>query len=750
MVASEQAPGGTATANGDPADNAGDGPVRFGTFTGVFTPTLLTIFGVIMYVRIGWAVGNAGLLGAWLVMLLSVTITAATSLSLSSIATNTRVGPGGPYAIITRSLGLEVGGSIGLSLYLTRPLGVAMYIIGFREGWLWVFPDHPAIAVDLSVFALLVGISYVSANLAFRVQFLIMAVIFGSLASIFLSPVTFEPRAEITWWGDYPGSPETGFEGINFWIVFAVFFPAGTGILAGANMSGDLKNPRRAIPVGTLWALGLSSVIYFALAWWCARAGTPEELTSNYTIAIDRALWPPLVLAGLLGATASSALAGLVGGPRILMAMGQNRIIPGSAVLARTGRDGNPRVAILVTAAITAAFLMVRDLNAIAILVTMFFLITYAMLNVVVLVEGKLGLVSFRPTLRIPLLVPLIGVVGAMFSMFIVNPTFGLVAVGMVVATYWWIRRRGRAAPTEDVRSSVFVAMAQWAASRVTNTEHENKRAWKPNLLVPVRSPERVRGRFQLLIDLTRPDGSITLLGLSQDADREPMRRRLVDLSEAFRREHIHSSATVLRAGDAPATILSSLEALQAAFFRPNVLLLNLASSEAEDIVADLPGFVEAASRLRVGMVVVAMHPAAGLGHRRRVNLWVRPAPGTWDPVAAFSSGNLNLNLLTAYRLLRQWDAEVTMLTVIGDEADEAAARGFQEELCDLARFPASVEREVVVGGFERCLEQAPDADINIVGLPANRDSAYLRQLVTISRSTCIFVCDSGRESALV
>jgi solute carrier family 12 (sodium/potassium/chloride transporter), member 2 len=516
-------------------------------------------------------------------------------------------------------------------------------------------------------------------------------------------------------------------------------------------MSGDLKDPRRAIPAGTLWAVAITSVVYLALAWWCARAASPEELINNYTVVIDRSLWPPIVLAGLLGATASSALVGLVDGPRILMAMGENRIVPFGKILARTSADGNPRISIVVTALITLAFVMLRDLNTIATLVTMFFLITYGMLNVVVLVEGRLGLVSFRPTLRIPLLVPLFGVAGCVFSMFIVNPTFGLVSVGLVVAFYMYSRRRGQQrAHAEDVRSSVFVAVAQWAASRVTNADHENKRAWKPNILVPVRYPERVAGQFQLLIDLTRPDGSVTLLGLDASGDTAAMRGRLVSLSESFRKHRIQSSATVLRATDGISEILAALESLQAAFFRPNVLLLNLGSSGADDVVADLAGAVAAAATIRVGMVVVATHPLAGLGQRRRVNLWVRPAPGTWDPAPAFSSGNLNLNLLMGYRLMRQWDAEVTLLTVVTDEGEAAAASRFQEELCDLARYPDRVERRVVVGDFEQCLASATTADVNLIGLPANRDAAYFRKLVVTARSTCLFVCDSGRESALV
>lgn len=124
----------------DPASPPAERPGRFGTFAGVFTPTLLTILGVIMYLRLPWVVGHGGLLGGLLVVGLALLITTTTGLSLSSIATNTRLGAGGPYGIIARALGLEVGGSIGVPLYLSQALAVTMYIFGFREGWTWIFP----------------------------------------------------------------------------------------------------------------------------------------------------------------------------------------------------------------------------------------------------------------------------------------------------------------------------------------------------------------------------------------------------------------------------------------------------------------------------------------------------------------------------------------------------------------------------------------------------------------------------------
>lgn len=750
LDASDEAAGDVRESAGE--DGSDDQPgqkkrVLFGTFTGVFLPTVLTIFGVIMYVRVGWAVGNAGLFGTWLVMVLAMAITAATGLSLSSIATNTRIGPGGPYAIMARSLGFELGGSIGLPLFLTRPLGVAMYIIGFREGWLWIFPDHPALLVDVIVFVALAGISYLSADLAFRVQYLIMIIIIGSLISIFASPVTFNSVGEESlWWGTYLGFPEEGFTGTTFWGVFAVFFPATTGVLAGANMSGDLKDPRRAIPVGTLYAIGLSSVVYFALAWWCTRAGTVEELTSNYNLVIDRSLWPPIVLAGLLGATASSALAGLVGGPRILMAMGQHKIIPFSKTMAKASPDGNPRAAIIVTAILTLGCIMVRDLNAIAPVVTMFFLITYGVLNMVVLVEGGLGLVSFRPTLRIHWLIPLFGLIGCIFSMFIVNPTFGLISIGLVIGFYIWISRRGQQGESEDVRSSVFVAMAQWAASRVTEKEQSNARAWKPNFLIPVFDPETVRGHSSLLLDMTRPDGSITMIGISDEA-KDIERERLQHLADEFRDNGVQSSAAVVHGQARVLGVVQSIEALQASFFRPNVLVIPYDCDHVGN--TDIKRYADAAGELKVGMLVIAAHAKAGMGHRKRVNVWVRPAPGSWDAADAFSSGNLNLNLLTGYRLFRQWKAEVTIHTCVRSEDERKDAERFLRHLCDLARFPARVKQQVVVGDFEEQLKCATVADVNIIGMPATPDPVLMQRWVGIARSSCIFVRDSGREDAL-
>ncbi len=712
-------------------------PQQFGTFTGVFLPTLLTILGVIMYVRMGWVVGHAGLGGALAILGLGLLITTCTGLSLSSVATNTRIGPGGPFAIMSRSLGIEVGGSIGIPLFLTRPLSVTMYIFGFREGWLWIFPGHNALLVDLVVFAALFALAYKSAGLAFKAQYFILGIIGLSLISMFGSDAPAVQDLEITWIGDFD---------LDFWAVFAVFFPATTGILAGANMSGNLTDPRRAIPRGTLAAIGVGAVIYVGVAVWAARIGTLDELVDNTNLLIDRAWVPGLVVAGLLGATASSALAGLVGGPRLLAALGQAEILPQGERLSEL-RGGEPRNALLVTGAITLACIMLRDLNNIAPMVTMFFLITYCMINVVVLIEKGLGLVSYRPTLDVPIAVPLMGLLGCAFSMFIVNPTFSLVSVALVFGLYLFIRHKGLHSEGDAVRSSFFVGIAEWAAGKVTPDDLDNVRAWKPHILVPVEDREELRGGIRVLLDLARPEGSVKLLGLATRMDRGELDETLERIGRDIRTRGVEARWSTVGLSSYTTGVGVGMQALQGAFFRPNLLFLRMPPPGTRR--QELSAVIQIALHNHIGVALLCSHPEAGLGQARDIHLWVRRGLDGWEADQAFDSGNLNLILLMGYRLSRVWGGALRVITVVPDEASRGAAERFLLDLCDLARFGPQVQRLVVAGTFEQALTRTPPADLSIFGLHREEPNPDLAERVTtLARSTSLFVLDSGRESA--
>jgi solute carrier family 12 sodium/potassium/chloride transporter 2 len=343
----------------------------FGTFAGVFTPTTLTILGVIMYIRQPWVVGNAGVIGALAILLLSVSITLTTALSLSSITTNVRIGAGGAFSIISKSLGLEIGGAIGIPFYIAQALAVAMYIFGFREGVVSQVPDLNPLAVDVCVFMIVMAIAFVSTSFAVKFQYVILGIMVLSLISIYGALFVNNLNYNFVLFGTYPGSVENNFAGTSFWVVFTVFFPAVTGVMAGANMSGDLTNPGKSIPLGTISSVILTTLIYISLIFVAGMIATPEEMTSNYYVFIDKALYGPIVVAGLLGATLSSALGSFIGAPRILLALAEKGILPKSKDFAKTSTKGEPVNAMLMTAVIVFIGISLRDLNRIAPLSTL-------------------------------------------------------------------------------------------------------------------------------------------------------------------------------------------------------------------------------------------------------------------------------------------------------------------------------------------------------------------------------------------
>ncbi|MDX1624179.1 MAG: amino acid permease [Gemmatimonadota bacterium] len=720
---------------------------QFGAFGGVFTPTLLTILGVIMFLRLGWVVGNAGVFGTLAIIAIAFGVTVFTALAMSSIVTNIRIGAGGAYAIVSQSLGLEIGGALGIPRYISQALAITMYVFGLREGWIWVFPGHSAIVVDLVVFLALWGIAYKSADLAIRVQFVIMGIIGLALISVAVAAAKgsmVQPVESVTLWGTYPGEPEGGFQGTSFWHVFAVFFPAATGIMAGANMSGDLKKPRRAIPVGTLAAIGVSLVIYLALAYWLARSATVDELVSDYTIMMDRAYWGPPVIAGLFGATFSSALASMVGSARILQAMGEHRVVPAAGWLGRLTEEGEPRNSMLVTGAIVLATIMLRELNVVAPLITMFFLLTYAMICGVLLIEQSLNLVSFRPRLRVPRWVSFAGLAGSLIIMFIISPVFSLASIVIVVVFYAILVRRHLHAPFGDVRSGLFTAMAEWAAQRVTDLPAATERAWKPNLLVPVDDPHELRGTFQLVRNITHPQGSVKLVGLATAGRKELLRERLPGLTRAFRSEGVFATWTVVEADEYASGLILVVQAFSGSFFRPNILFLTPRS--VKDVEGGLARIVERAQEIGTGILLVAPHSRASLGRRQEINVWVRDQSPDWE--LSMELGDLDLALLTAYKLEQNWAGEIRVVTAVGQVEHVGPAREYLENLIELARIPDAAVH-VLRGPFDEALAEAPQADVSIFGLPDPPDLDFVERMVSRTDSSCLFVRDAGEENVL-
>ena len=574
-----------------------------------------------------------------------------------------------------------------------------------------------------------------------------MVVIALSLISIILAAYNGSmqiPMSDALSWGTFKGSPENNFKGGNFWIVFAVFFPAATGIMAGANMSGELKDPKTSIPVGTLWAIGVSFIIYMALAYWLARTATEEELLTNYNIIIEKAYFGPLIIAGVLGATFSSALASIVGSSRILFAMGEHQVLPYSNFLAGQSSNGQPRNAMIVTGVLIFATMLLRNINAIAPLVTLFFLVTYAMINIVVIIEQRLGLISYRPLFKVNKWIPWVGLISSVLAMFIINPTISLITIMIVFVVYWYLSKQNLDTPFEDVRSGLFVSFAEWAAKHTWGMKTMQQRAWKPNLMVPVRDVVGAKGNFQFLRNIANPKGSIKLLGIEPFSENSKLVKELNDLSKSFINKGVFSSWTVINTEEFAKGVNYGNQALKGAFFRPNIIFLNL--QDHDDFETEIRPVIKESIRLEIGVLLFSAHPTARLGQRNTINVWVRDRKDNWS--LGWDIGNLDLSTLIAYKLKTNWDAKIRLITVIDDEKEKDNALTFLKSLVTLARLPQTLT-EVHVGDFRTIVNQAPSADINIFGMEESLTFEFIKEITSRTNSSCLFVKDSGHESIL-
>lgn len=700
-------------------------PQKFGTFGGVFTPDVLTILGVIMFLRLGWVVGNAGFLGAVIIIVLAKSVTICTGLSMSSITTNIKIGAGGAYSIISKSLGLEAGGSIGIPLYIAQTLSAALYIIGFTEGWIRVFPNHSHLAVASFAWISLLTVSYISAHLAIRVQYIIMTIMGLSILSFFLTPA--KPTSEFTLIGN--------FEGGGFWYVYAIFFPAVTGIMAGANMSGDLKNPRRAIPLGTMSSIMLTMVIYISLAYLLSRIGTPGELRSNQMFMVDKAFWGPAVIAGIMGATLSSALGSMLGAPRVLQALAEQKTVPFHHFFSAKTKTNEPRNAIIFTGIIIEVSLILGNLDFLAALITMFFLITYGMLNLVVFIQQGMRIISFRPTFKIPRFVPFIGAVGCVFMMFLINPIFSFVAIVTIISLYLWLAKKGLEAPWGDIRGGLFLVIAE-RASRLASKFPKYQITWKPDLLLPVEDPELWTGPLLFIRNITYPSGSIFGFTIKNENIKETQ-AALNELLHPIKNQGILVNSTVLEDNDFLHGAKLVIQTLRGGAFRPNILFLTIGDDNRND--KTIEQLVDEATKHELGTIILRQHPRMAFGMQQDVNLWLRDKSPNW-----------HLAMLITLQLQLNWEGKINLITVGDDKKDERRLYNFLENLSDQARLPSMTDFHVLISSFENAIKTAPRGDINILGLADKIPFKFIREVPELARASCIFVRDSGKESALV
>ncbi|XP_055476782.1 solute carrier family 12 member 1 isoform X1 [Psammomys obesus] len=472
-------------ANGDglPGDEQAEnkeedtaGVVKFGWVKGVLVRCMLNIWGVMLFIRLSWIVGEAGIGLGVVIILLSTMVTSITGLSTSAIATNGFVRGGGAYYLISRSLGPEFGGSIGLIFAFANAVAVAMYVVGFAETVVDLLKESDSMMVDPAsdiriigsiTVVILLGISVAGMEWEAKAQVILLVILLVAIANFFIGtviPSNNEKRArgffnyQASIFAENFGPSFTKGEG--FFSVFAIFFPAATGILAGANISGDLEDPQDAIPRGTMLAIFITTVAYIGVAI-CVAACVVRDATGNMNDTIISGMncngsaacglgydfsrcqhepcqyglmnnfqvmsmvsgFAPLITAGIFSATLSSALASLVSAPKVFQALCKDNIFKGLKFFAKGyGKNNEPLRGYFLTFVIALAFILIADLNVIAPIISNFFLASYALINFSCFHASYAKSPGWRPAYGIyNMWVSLLGAVLCCAVMFVIN-----------------------------------------------------------------------------------------------------------------------------------------------------------------------------------------------------------------------------------------------------------------------------------------------------------------------------------------
>ncbi|XP_014890491.1 solute carrier family 12 member 8 isoform X2 [Poecilia latipinna] len=364
-------------------------PVLFGTWDGVFTTCMINIFGVVLFLRTGYLVGNTGVLLGLLLVSVVVLVALVTVMSGIGVGEHCGVGSGGVYSMISNVLGGRIGGTVGLLYVFGQCVAGAMYLTGFSESvaeLLGLQSQWVVRCMSAAVLLALLGINLAGVKWIVRLQLLLLAVLAVSTLDFVIGTYThLDPEHGFVGYSakllssniipDY--SP-----GENFFTVFGVFFPAATGVMAGFNMSSDLQRPEHNIPVGTLAAVFTSWFLYLVFVFLLGAICTREALRYDFLIAEKVSLVGFLFLLGLYISSLASCMGGLYGAPRILQCIAEERVIPSLTFLARgKGPNRTPVAAICLTSMLTLAFIFIGRVNVLAPIVTINFMLTYSFVD---------------------------------------------------------------------------------------------------------------------------------------------------------------------------------------------------------------------------------------------------------------------------------------------------------------------------------------------------------------------------------
>ncbi len=655
------------TQAGQSSETSGHG---FGTLP-VFLAGISTILGAIMFLRFGYAVGHAGLIGAFAIILIGHLVTIPTALALAEIATNRKVEGGGEYFIISRSFGKTIGSVIGISLYLSQAISVAFYMIAFAEAFRPIAPwfeNFAGIGFDprfVSIPATLALIGLVltkGADLGVKALYIVVSVLLVSLVMFFAGgPVDGFDPATATINAKTPDADP-------FFVVFAICFPAFTGMTAGVGLSGDLANPRKSIPRGTLAATIVGMVVYVAIVIKLATSAPTAMLADEPLVMGDIALWSPIIPIGLGCATLSSAIGSILVAPRTLQAIGADRNLPLSKIngwlASGIGSVNEPRNTTLVTGGFALAIVLLGNVDFVARLISMFFMVTYGALCAISFLEHFAARPSYRPSFRSRWYVSLFGALMCLFMMFQMDPVFAILAI-LVMAMLYLVVVRTSGAKGGDLAEMFEGVMTQLTRYLQIRLQPRRSRIaireWRPSvIMVDSRTFDR-RSPLEFLRWLCHRHGFGTYLHMIPGVlNAESLRQSRVVKEKLIRLARDQNSTVYMDTIVSPSMISALAQSLQVpgvSGLPNNTVMFEFSEHDGENVLKEVVESALFAAETRKTLLVLR-HGDLHFGEKKKIHIWL-----SWN-----DQSNANSMILLSYILLGHPDwthAEISVYAAL-------------------------------------------------------------------------------------
>jgi amino acid transporter len=701
----------------------------------VFMTAVSTILGAILFLRFGYSVAHVGLFLTLMIIVLGHLVTIPTALAVAEIATNQRVEGGGAYYIISRSFGLNIGGAIGLALFLSQAISVAFYVIAFTLAcgdvieWVnaWLDLKHAGFplrltnaSVNFTVMGLLTVLMLTKgANVGVKALYVVVMLLFVSLGMFFFGSTDYVPE-KIDFFSRV-GAAGSRDDPDGFFKVFTIIFPAFTGIAAGLGLSGDLRDPKRSIPRGTLWATVGGIVVYILVVFKLYYSVPQEALADDQLIMQQIALWGPIIPIGLAAAAISSALGSIMIAPRTMQALGADNIFPKSLndfVSKGRSKDNEPVRASLITCIIAFIFVSLQELDVVAEIISMFFMVTYGAICMVSFFEHFAADPSYRPTFKSRWYISLFGGLLCFYLMFQMNFVYAVSSIILMVIIYGWIsyNNKGRRGIERLFKGIIFQITRSLQIVLQKRDDQDSSAHWRPFVISISGDTFLRRGGFDMVRWLAHRYGFGTYIhyieGFLNEETRtkaQEVRMRLLRFAEGIK-SRVYLDTMI--SPSYTSAIAQSVQLPGISGKGNNMILFEFSGMDSSRLTEVISNYnILKAAELNICLLRSTIR---GFGYHRNIHVWIT---STYE-------NNSNLLILLAYILMGHpdWKGGDISIFTITSEHDRENKEERLTKLIKSGRLPISQRNIQIITHAEGksykevINKHSSDADVTFIG----------------------------------